>query len=283
MLFALLIALAATSGTARVTHVKQQLIKAEIPKEYSALLFADKRLKIYPASVVPRVKAEPKKFSANILEIQSIQRGKDFVKTYRGVLENAEAVYGVPMEDLVALMRIETNLGTYLGELTVFNVFYTRLVTSPESKWNWDAANLISLGKYCYEAQIDCYSLKGSNAGAFGIPQFLPYSIEKWGVDGDNDGVVNLFDARDSIPSAANFLKEHGFEEDRAGALARYYGSGKTYPATVIGYSDALRDSLAIEEQNEKASSIQEKAPSIITSLLTKLHCVFSSLPYCKN
>ncbi len=283
-LFGTLIALAATSGSARVSYVQQELKKIDVPKEYASQLFNDKRIKIYPANVVPRVKPEQVKYSANILTIESIGRGQKFLEDNRDILEKAEADYGVTKEEIVALIRVETNLGEYLGNLTVFNVFYTRLVTSPETKWKWDAANLVALGKYCYDSKIDCYTLKGSNAGAFGLNQFLPYSVQTWGIDGDGDGKINLFDTKDSIPSAANFLKEHGWEENKAVALAKYYGSGKTYPATVIGYADALRETAPDRgDENENTPPAPGKVSQFVTSALNKAYCWFSSIPYCED
>jgi membrane-bound lytic murein transglycosylase B len=277
----------AATNTVRINYVKTKLQAAEVPKDYAASLFADKRLKVYPESVVPRVKPPTTKFSANILAIDSIARGRDFLEAYKDELDQAEETYGVDKEEIVAVMRVESNLGKYMGDLTVWNVFYTRLLTSPEDKWQWDAANLEALGKYCYTAKVDCYSIKGSNAGAYGMAQFLPYSVETWGVDGNNDGVVNLFDVKDSIPSAANFLKEHGYEDSKSGALASYYGSGKTYPAAVLGYADALRESdpqsAAGGDTNQKTSPAMGKVSQLATIVVTKLYCLFSSTPYCQD
>jgi membrane-bound lytic murein transglycosylase B len=182
-------------------------------------------------------------------------------------------------------MRVESNLGQYLGNLTVFNVFYTRLLTSPEENWQWDAANLVALGKYCYIAKVDCYSIKGSNAGAFGLAQFLPYSAMEWGVDGNSDGVVNLFDEEDSIPSAANFLAHHGWSEDlqdQKAALRSYYGGGKQYPKAVLAYANALRDTLA-ESANQVKT--EESSPTLrfMTAAVSKIYCLFSSIPFCEK
>lgn len=276
-------ALAATSGSARMESVKRDLLKAKTPRDYVEKIFSDKRLKIYPPSVVPRV-AEPRKYSANILAIESIARGRDFLFKYRDALEEAEENYGVPKEHIVAVLRVESNLGSYLGALTVMNVFYTRLVTSPDGRWQSDAVNLAALVRYCYITKADCYSIKGSNAGAFGLAQVLPYSALEWGVDGNGDGVVNLFDVGDSIPSAANFLQSHGWgetAEDKSQALTRYYGAGKSYPAAVLGYADALRRA-ALPEQKE-TSPAPGKVSQLIVLLVTKTYCLFSSLPYCED
>jgi membrane-bound lytic murein transglycosylase B len=68
---------------------------------------------------------------------------------------------------------------------------------------------------------VDPFSLLGSYAGAVGLPQFMPGSILRWGVDFDNDGHVNLrTSVADAIGSVANFLVEHGWKRDHTGPTA---------------------------------------------------------------
>jgi hypothetical protein len=42
-----------------------------------------------------------------------------------------------------------------------------------------------------------------SPAGAQGIAQFMPYTWKHYGIDGDGDGVVDVWNPADAIPSAA--------------------------------------------------------------------------------
>jgi membrane-bound lytic murein transglycosylase B len=56
---------------------------------------------------------------------------------------------------------------------------------------------------------INFNDINGSWAGAFGIPQFLPSSFLKFAVDGNGDGVIDLFDMEDAIYSVGNYLCKH--------------------------------------------------------------------------
>jgi len=47
-------------------------------------------------------------------------------------------------------------------------------------------------------------SRAASRAGAQGIAQFMPSVWQVYGVDGDGDGVVDVWNPRDAIPSAAH-------------------------------------------------------------------------------
>jgi membrane-bound lytic murein transglycosylase B len=52
---------------------------------------------------------------------------------------------------------------------------------------------LLALEKIEKTTLVSTAALAGSYAGAFGIPQFLPSSYVRWAVDGNSDGVIDLF------------------------------------------------------------------------------------------
>jgi membrane-bound lytic murein transglycosylase B len=78
------------------------------------------------------------------------------------------------------------------------------------------------------EAGLDVFSVRGSYAGAIGIPQFMPSSARRYAVDFDGNGSIDLQKSRsDAIGSVANFLKVHGWERDADVAVgARVSGDG---------------------------------------------------------
>jgi membrane-bound lytic murein transglycosylase B len=65
-------------------------------------------------------------------------------------------------------------------------------------------------------------------------------SVQKFGRDGNGDGRINPFEFDDALFSAANFLIEHGWREDKIQALGRYYGSSNGYPRAILAYAEAL-------------------------------------------
>jgi membrane-bound lytic murein transglycosylase B len=63
------------------------------------------------------------------------------------------------------------------------------------------------------EAALDLGRLRGSYAGAMGIPQFMPSSYRKYAVDFDGDGKRNLWSSvPDVIGSVANYYKLHEWQ-----------------------------------------------------------------------
>jgi len=98
------------------------------------------------------------------------------------------------------------------------------------------------------ERGIDPFSLKGSRAGAFGIPQFLPTTYLKFGVDFDGDGVTSLFDIEDAVASVANFLASFGWQnggtiEDKKKVIWRYNRSD-AYVDTVLAVAELLENAV---------------------------------------
>lgn len=235
--------------TLRLAAVRTELVTQGVPELYFAGLLADPRAKVYPkpssTAPAPVQKVDWAAVRRNLMKSSSIAAGKKFIAAHRAALTNAQARYGVSREAITAVLRVETNLGTITGTTPVFSVFLTGLantVTARGVKSYGD--NLAALARYCHESGADCLALKGSYAGALGWPQFLPKSLMIWGVDGDGDGKVDLFDPADAIPSAANFLQSHGWgntTKSRAAALGRYYGSSVGYPYATLDYGEALK------------------------------------------
>ena len=92
---------------------------------------------------------------------------------------------------------------------------------------------------------VDPLEIRGSGSGAFGIPQFLPRSYLWFGVDGDADGRVSLYDAEDAIPSCANYLQHYGWRPGLSHTAQRNviwgYNHSDAYIDTVLWLAAEVR------------------------------------------
>jgi membrane-bound lytic murein transglycosylase B len=62
------------------------------------------------------------------------------------------------------------------------------------------------------EIGVDPLAIKGSYAGAMGLPQFMPSSYRRHAVDFDGDGAIDLAGSPpDAIASVARYLRNHGW------------------------------------------------------------------------
>ena len=92
--------------------------------------------------------------------------------------------------------------------------------------------------------------LRGSSAGAIGLPQFLPGNVRRFGRDADRNGSVDLFSAPDAIYSVGSFLNSYGWNRKNPPStremreILYHYNRSEPYVSTAIALSRALEKDL---------------------------------------
>lgn len=168
-------------------------------------------------------------YRAMFVNQQRVQAGLRFRERNAEALRRAAAQFGVPEEIIIAIIGVETVYGRNMGRYRVIDALMTLAFDYPR-RAEYFRAELEHFLIYARDSGMDTLGVRGSFAGAIGIPQFMPGSYRRFAVDFDGDGQANLTDsATDAIGSVANYLKEHGWERDRPVA----------FPAAVNG--DAWR------------------------------------------
>ena len=209
--------------------LKQALVRQGLNKDYVAKTFADPRNEFLPDVVkkIAYLGKESPDIYKKFLTPETAARGKAYMEAHRETLSRAEARYGVAPEVIVAILTVESGLGTSTGKYPVFNVFASLAVMdTPEvicevaltaskdrlkKKAAWARRELAVFLEYCASHQVDPFSLRGSWAGAMGYCQFLPSSLQSCGVAASGKGPVDLFTHDDAIFSIACYLKKSGF------------------------------------------------------------------------
>src|SRR5262245_54294060 len=158
---------------------------------------------------------------------QRIAGGVKFWAMHAELLARAEREFGVPAEIIVATIGVETIYGTYTGTHRVLDALTTLAFDSPRRAefFRGELEQFLLLAR---DRVLDPLAIKGSYAGAMGIPQFLPSSYQKYAIDYDGDGRKNLAGSvADSIGSVANYYRSFGWQEGRPIAVAaRVEGDG---------------------------------------------------------
>ena len=140
-----------------------------------------------------------------------IEAGTRFWARNEAALTRAATEYGVPEEVIAAIIGIETVYGRNLGTYRVIDALSTLAFDFPR-RAEYFRGELEHFLLFARDAGIDVLGVKGSYAGAIGIPQFMPGSYRRFGVDFDGDGRTDLAgSATDAIGSVANFLRAHGW------------------------------------------------------------------------
>ena len=179
-------------------------------------------------------------YRAIFLGEKRIAEGVQFWQKHRRTLERAERAYGVPPQIVVAIIGVETFYGRNTGAWRVVDALATLAFDYPP-RAGFFRNELENYLIFARDRGVDVFAMRGSYAGAMGMPQFMPSSARRYGVDFDKDGHVDLRRSTDSIGSVANFLKQHGWQRGgqvclraQAEGEARRFASGSLRPETKL-------------------------------------------------
>jgi membrane-bound lytic murein transglycosylase B len=193
-------------------------VKRELRTLFGRARFQANVIKAITPPAEPRAKSW-QAYRALFLTPQRIEAGAEFQARHAAALARASELYGVPEEIIIAIIGVETVYGRNTGGYRVIDALSTLAFDYPP-RAEYFRAELEHFLLYAREAGIDTLSLKGSYAGAIGIPQFMPGSYRRYAVDLDGDGRQDLSGSfADAIGSVANFLKANGWEAGQSVAF----------------------------------------------------------------
>ncbi len=142
-----------------------------------------------------------------------ISRGQNLLQQHAALLEEVRQRYGVQPHYLVAFWAVESNYGRATGGFSVLQALAT-LAYDPRRSAFFRRELLTAL-QIIDEGHIAADNMSGSWAGAMGQLQFLPSVFYEYGVDGNNDGRIDIWNSLpDIFHSAANFLSNLGWRGD---------------------------------------------------------------------
>ena len=153
-------------------------------------------------------------YQARFIEPKRIEAGVQFWKQNQKTLQDAEEKFGVPAWLVVGIIGVETFYGQHTGNFRTLDALSTLTFDFPEEHprakerqafFSKELAHFLVLA---YQEKMKPASIKGSYAGALGLPQFMPSSWAKFAIDFDGDKHIDLFTNKaDVIGSVANYFK----------------------------------------------------------------------------
>lgn len=170
------------------------------------------RPSILRAMAAPRTARPWYEFREGAITLARIEGGVRFWRENREALEQASREFGVPEELIVATIGIETVYGRMMGSIKVLDALTTLAFDYPPRAefFRGELEDYLLLAR---EYKLDAANTRGSYAGAMGLPQFLPSSYRKYGIDFDGDGRSDLLGSRpDAIGSVANYYRSFGWK-----------------------------------------------------------------------
>ena len=158
-------------------------------------------------------------YRSRFIDATRISAGLAFWDEHASTLSLASRHFGVPEEIIVSIIGVETVFGRVTGDHRVIDVLTTLAFDYPR-RADYFRSELEQYLLLARAEGLDPFEVRGSYAGAIGLPQFMPGSIRRWAVDFDRDGRIDLrASVADAIGSVASFLAAHGWVP---GEPARY-------------------------------------------------------------
>jgi membrane-bound lytic murein transglycosylase B len=167
----------------------------------------------------PIVRSYPA-YRAKFLTRTRIAAGLNYWDVHAQHLRRAETEFGVPPEVILGILGVETAFGQNTGSFRVVDAL-TTIAFDGLRRQDYFRDELKELLLLARDAGFDPLSIKGSYAGAMGLPQFMPSSYRRYAVDFDDDGTVDLAGSpTDAIGSVASYLNAHGWTEGEPATVA---------------------------------------------------------------
>jgi membrane-bound lytic murein transglycosylase B len=216
-----------------------------------AAAFADPRVPSFEGLSFGLAPRESKVLYRAVLTRRSIVLARECREENSKALDAAEQAHGVSAEIITAILHVETRCGRNTGSSLVLpGLARLAMANEPSNLANnvdrlamrdgvvneqiaaqvRDRAQVLDAMFYpevratfqvADTLGMDPLEMTGSPSGAFGAPQFLPTSYQRFGEDGNGDGRVDLYEMGDAAASTARFLEAHGWRPGLSRAQQR--------------------------------------------------------------
>ncbi|MCZ6709652.1 MAG: lytic murein transglycosylase [Gammaproteobacteria bacterium] len=139
-----------------------------------------------------------------------VEKGRELLVEHGELLARVQQRTGVPSHYLVAFWGLETNFGSFFGNMPAPDSLAT--LACDERRSRYFTGELIAALQILDSGDIGIEQMVGSWAGALGHVQFMPSTFLKYAVDEDGDGRRDLWGSvPDAMASAGNFLQQLGW------------------------------------------------------------------------
>ena len=142
-----------------------------------------------------------------------VAQGRALLARHADLLRRVQGKTGVPAHYLVAFWGLETNFGSYFGNMSVPDSL-TTLACDPRRS-DYFTSELLAALRVVEAGDVSAEHMLGSWAGAMGHVQFMPSAFLRFAVDADGDGKRDLWGSiPDAMFSAGNFLQHLGWQRN---------------------------------------------------------------------
>jgi membrane-bound lytic murein transglycosylase B len=197
---------------------RQDLPRAWLSKQFEGLGVQPRALVLMnpppPSPGQPARKRSWARYLSQHADITRVQEGRRFMSKHRDVLMDVARQSGVPANIIVAIIGVETKYGQFTGRFPTFETLTTLAFESPRRNdfFRKELETLLVMG---HQGIVNLKEVRGSFAGALGLPQFMPSSWRNFAIGYQDIARPDLIhNPQDAIASVGNFLKRHGWRRN---------------------------------------------------------------------
>ena len=250
----------------------ERLSKDGLDPEFLSRLFTDERAGILPDRMaISLVSKENEELYAQFLTPESILLAKKFLHQNLKHLKQVEKRFDVDKEVIVAILLVESKFGENTGRHRVLPALASMaIMDTPDNlqsnylilheidaelsyEWveerakrraNWAYHELKCFLRIIRDEKLDPLEIKGSYAGALGMPQFIPSSYLAFAFS--QRGFENWVSSKEeAILSIANYLHLHGWKKklsvERKRKILWYYNHSDPYIETILQLAQKIK------------------------------------------
>lgn len=189
------------------------IIRSELERILGAINYTPAAVRLIgpEPSSAPSPARSYARYRAKFLTPALISAGSHFWSLHAEDLARAEAEFGVPSQVILGILGVETSYGRNTGTFRAIDALAT-IAFDGVRRQDYFREELKELLLLARDTGIDPLAIKGSYAGAVGLPQFMPSSYRRYAVDYDGDGAIDLLGSpSDAIGSIASYMKAFGW------------------------------------------------------------------------
>jgi membrane-bound lytic murein transglycosylase B len=197
---------------------REHLDRDALMRVFADVHYSETAARLMSPSLSTGVRRDWNVYRARFIEPVRLAAGFRFWDDNAELLARAERDFGVPAEIIVGILGVETVYGRNTGSFRAIDVLTTLAFDYPNKERDRSSffrEQLTDALIMSRDRGVDALTLRGSYAGAIGMPQFMPGSILSDAIDYDGDGRIDLVGSpADIIGSVANFLARRGWVRD---------------------------------------------------------------------
>ena len=214
-------ALSRLSGAAAFRQFIDDMRPIARKKGVSAQIYrqATRGLKVNPkvlklASRQPEFNIPVWQYLETRVSAKRITTGRKMKARHASRLAAIEKRYGVDRHILLAIWGMESNYGSYKGNLSIIRSLATLGFQGRRAKFG--RQQFVAALQILQRGDIPLNKFTGSWAGAMGHTQFIPTTYNGYAVDWTGDGKRDIWNSvSDALASSANYLSKSGWKPTR--------------------------------------------------------------------